>query len=342
MQQHTWYTRVAMPAGQLSRCLFWSFCLVIAGTVTFSTAGFAADEITPGLERVFDGNAPKTVAELKAMQSHVQRLAKKVVAATVAIRVGPAHGSGVIVSPDGYVLTAAHVAGHPGRRATIIMSDGRVLSGRSLGLHFKLDAGLIKISNEGTWPALEMADSSELAIGQWCAGTGHPGGWEANRTPVFRLGRVLARGDDMLIKTDCQLIGGDSGGPLVDMFGKVIGVHSRIGSNLANNQHVPISAYLDHWDQLVSGEEMGLGQPWMGVKGRNSAEITRVTVGSPAAQAGIEVGDVVISFDEKEVASMAELRELVQTKRPGDRVHVTIQRGDTKLGVDVILGQRGL
>ena len=350
MKQHTHYPRVSSAGqlgrrGQLDRLFFRTVCLLLAAIVTATNSGLAADEFPAQLKRVLDGGAPRTVAELKAMQSHVQELAKKVVAATVAIRLGPAHGSGVIVSPDGYILTAAHVAGRPGKRATIIMPDGRIVRGESLGLHLKLDAGLIKISDEGTWPHLKMGDSSQLSLGQWCAGTGHPGGFEPGRTPVFRLGRVLDRGKDKLIRTDLQLIGGDSGGPLVDLRGQVIGVHSRIGSSLANNQHVPISAYLEHWDQLVSGEELGLGQPWIGVVSENgwkSAAVTKIKEGSPAAKAGIEIGDVITSFDGKKVGSMSELRQLVLTKKPGDEVRVTVTRGNKTLEMGVIVGQRGL
>lgn len=343
MQQHTRYTRVT-SATSLGRFFSWTLCFLLAGILAVANSGLAADEVPTNLKHVLEGRAPRTVAELKAMQSHVRNMAKKVVAATVAVQLGPAHGSGVIVSSDGYVLTAAHVAGRPGKRARIIMSDGRVVHGESLGLHLKLDAGLIKISDEGTWPHLKMAHSSQLSVGQWCAGTGHPGGYEPGRSPVFRLGRILARGEGKLIRTDCQLIGGDSGGPLVDLRGEVVGIHSRIGSSLANNQHVPISAYLDHWDQLVSGEELGLGQPWIGVVseiGLKSATITRVHEGSPADKAGIEIGDTITSFDGKKVGAMSELIELVLTKKPGDEVRVTVIRGGKKIKIGVTIGQRG-
>jgi serine protease Do len=155
----------------------------------------------------------------------------------------------------------------------------------------------------------------------------------------------LDRSKGKLIRTDCQLIGGDSGGPLVDLHGEVIGIHSRIGSSLANNQHVPIAAYLDHWDQLVSGVELGLVQPWIGVVSKNgfdSATITEIRKGSPADKAGIRVGDTITSFDGKQVRSMSELKELVLTQNPGDEVRITVMRGNKKLGIGVTVGQRGL
>ena len=196
-----------------------------------------------------------------------------------------------------------------------------------------------------------MAQPQDLATGQWCAATGHPGGYEPDRTPVFRLGRILAHGDNKLIRTDCQLIGGDSGGPLVDMYGDVIGIHSRIGSNLANNQHVPISAYLDHWNQLVSSDTLGIDPPepiqisvrtpWMGVKaanGASSATVSSVTKDSPAEKAGIRVGDVITHFDGTKIETFKELRNLVQSRKPGDRAGVRVRRGDETIQMRVRIG----
>ena len=303
-----------------------------------------AEQVSRNLSKIFAGKAPKTTADLREMQNHLQKLAKKVNETTVHLRLGPAHGSGVIVSRDGMILTAAHVAGQPGRRATIILSDGSIVHGKSLGLHYKLDAGMVKITDEGSWPHLNMADSGEVSNGQWCAATGHPGGFEADRSPVFRVGRILEHGKDKLIRTDCQLIGGDSGGPLVNMYGEVIGIHSRIGSNLANNQHVPIGAYLDHWNQLVSGETLGLGS-WMGVVGtvgKNSATVSSVHEDSPAEKAGIRVGDVITHFDGKSVETFKELKGLVQLRQPGERVSIRVRRDDEVIKIRVKLGQRGL
>ena len=84
----------------------------------------------------------------------------------------------------------------------------------------------------------------------WCIAIGHPGGYKLGRTPVVRVGRILDVGKAM-IQTDCTLVGGDSGGPLFDMFGRVIGINSRIGPNINYNIHVPVDTYHDTWDKLV-------------------------------------------------------------------------------------------
>ena len=100
---------------------------------------------SPALKKIFDGGQPATLGELRSMQQHQRQLCDKVTACTVGIVIGPSHGSGVIISEDGYVLTAAHVAGAPNRKATVILPDGREVSGKSLGVYRTLDAGLMKI-----------------------------------------------------------------------------------------------------------------------------------------------------------------------------------------------------
>ena len=294
---------------------------------------------TDRMKKIFDGSAPRNAAELKVMQGHMQRLAEKVIASTVAVRLGPAHGSGVIVSQDGYVLTAAHVAGQPGTRAKVILSDGRKLSGKSLGMHASLDAGMIRINEDGSWPFLKMSEA-DVMVGQWCIATGHPGGYDPARSTVFRVGRILSRGK--LLRTDCQLVGGDSGGPLVNMYGRVIGVHSRIGNNLANNQHVPISAYHDHWESLIAGERLGV-RPFLGVvakQGESTAHVGRIHRGSPADAAGIQIGDVVVEFDGHKIRRFTELVDMVRAKEPGDRVELGLTRGEEQLTIVVKLGQQ--
>src|SRR5262249_21538598 len=115
---------------------------------------------------------------------------------------------------------------------------------------------MIKITETGQYPHVEMGDSKPLQKGQWVVSLGHPGGFVPGRSPVLRLGRVINT-TDTLIQTDCTLVGGDSGGPLFDLDGKVIGIHSRIGQPIAFNIHVPVATYRDKWDDLVAGKSMG-------------------------------------------------------------------------------------
>jgi len=307
----------------------------------------AADEAaTPpvDLDAIFAGGEPSTVAELKAMEQHQQELAEKLVACTVGIVVGPAHGSGVIISEDGYVLTAAHVAGKPERDATFILPDGRRVKGKTLGTYRTLDAGLMKIAEDGPWPHAEMAKSGGIDVGGWCVVTGHPGGFQEGRKPVVRIGRVILK-DKFAITTDCTLVGGDSGGPLFDMSGEVIGINSRIGSFLTANMHVPIAAYHDAWDRLVKGDAWGHFPgtgPRIGVQGDPDSDVAKVAAvvpNAPAKKAGIKPGDVIVRYGDKPITDFSSLQMCVNDSQPGDKVTVEVLRGDKKVKLELVVGK---
>lgn len=316
------------------------FCCPAAWAEVVTTAIASAD-----LKKIFDGEAPASLDDLRTMEQHQRQLCAKVVDCTVGIVIGSSHGSGVIISADGYVLTAAHVVGAPHRRATLILPNGTSVSGRSLGVYRTLDAGLMKIDRGGPWPYAEFAKADEVKVGQWCLATGHPGGFEEGRSPVVRIGRVLLK-DKLAITTDCTLVGGDSGGPLFDMEGRVIGVNSRIGRFLTTNMHVPIGAYVEVWDRLVAGEAWG-NLPgrgsYLGVQGEpnsKDAKISLVFPGGPAEKAGIQVGDVIVKFNSKSVSDFASLQTCVSDSQPGEKVTIELLRGTQRVQVNLEIGER--
>jgi serine protease Do len=297
----------------------------------FAQEGSAEATLDPRLERIFSGGSPESLADLRAMQDHVLRLTERLQKSTVGVRVGPAHGSGVIVN-DGFVLTAGHVIGQPNRNAVFILHNGMEVRGKTLGMNAQLDSGLMKLDGATDYEAAEIGDSTKLKRGQWVLALGHPGGFETGRRPVLRMGRILNIGDDA-IQTDCTLVGGDSGGPLFDMQGRVIAIHSRIGQNLTANLHVPIAEYQENWDRLVAGEAWGfpIGStgPYIGVTGdpdSREARIAQVFPDSPAAQAGIIPGDVIVTFAGQEIADFPALARQVQAQRPGRTVKVEVRR----------------
>ncbi len=322
--------------------------LLVALLIPSARAAEPAPAPSPAqrLEALLGGDAPGSVEDLRVMQEHVQRLIERVTPCVVGVRVGGAQGSGVIISEDGFVLTAGHVVGTPDREVTFYFHDGTTAKGKTLGVDRGIDSGLMVITDEGKWPHIDMGDSTELKTGQWCLALGHPGGYERNRKPVVRFGRVLSnrRG---VISTDCTLVGGDSGGPLFDMAGKVIGIHSRIGSSLAANMHVPVATYRDTWDRLAAGEawgSMGETGPFIGVGAdpdANEAKIGEVFPDTPAEKAGLLVGDVILRFADEEVKAFPDLARLVRTKEPGDEVTLVIRRGDTQMEVKLTIGRRG-
>ncbi len=145
-----------------------------------------------------------------------------------------------------------------------------------------VDAALLKIEppvlrdKPVEWPYAEMGDTADLTPGSWCMALGHPGGYQDDRRPVVRFGRILSINRSVM-ESDCKLVGGDSGGPLFDMTGRVIGIHSRIGSKVTKNLHVPVNNYRADWERLARGNSWGSlldvsGRPVIGVLGEKEIQ----------------------------------------------------------------------
>ncbi|MGH7226781.1 MAG: S1C family serine protease [Gemmataceae bacterium] len=291
-----------------------------------------------------DKRMPETVQDLRDIQNRVKKVVAKVTPCTVGIIIGHSAGSGVIVSKDGLVLTAGHVSGKANRKVLVILADGRRVKGKTLGSNSAIDSGMIRITDKGEWPFVEMGDASKLKESTWCLALGHPEGWRRGRPPVLRLGRLLAR-TDKLLRTDCALVGGDSGGPLFDLDGKVIGIHSRIGQRLTDNIHVPVDTFRLTWDRLVKGEVWGgrkRSGSYLGVEFNGDARecrIAEVHKNSPAEKAGLKANDVVLRFDKDTVEDFEDLQTLIDKHHPGDEVSIRVRRGKEILNLKVIIGK---
>ncbi len=308
--------------------------------------------LSPHLAAIYTGDVPKSIGDLQQMSAYQQALVSQVTPTTVAVQVGATQGSGVIITPDGYVLTAAHVAHQPGLQARLILSDGRMVRGTILGMNKDMDAGMIKIDataseqNSGPWPFAPMGSASVLKPGSWCLALGHAGGYQKDRgEPAVRFGRILAI-QRKVIETDCTLVGGDSGGPLFDMQGKVIGIHSRIGNSLAKNMHVPVDTFRQTWDRLADGQTWGsllsiIGRPIIGVYGPENSDDPRIggiMPGSPAEYAGLKTGDVITTFAGRQVKSFTQLKQLVDKREPGDEVVIQLKRNGQTIVVKLVMG----
>ena len=307
------------------------------------------------VDAVFAKAGPTSVEDLRLIQDHVRELSKKLIAVTVGIRVGAGQGSGVLISDDGYVLTAGHVSGAANRDVVLILPDGRLVKGKTLGANHGIDSGLIKITDKnpdgGVWNHANIGKSKTLTPGTWCVCTGHPGGYKLGRPPVVRLGRVLVSRSDVVV-SDCTMVGGDSGGPLFNMDGDVIGINSRIGGPLTANIHVPVDTFPATWDRLVKAEVWGKrgrkssqarpNGPYLGIGGKSKDEckITQVRPDSPAAKAGIKIGDVIKKFGGKEVKNFTELVKLIAKKKPKDKVAIELIREGKTITTEIELGKR--
>ncbi len=292
-----------------------------------------------GLEFLSSGGTPTSLEQLEAMQKVFADLAEVVGPATVNVAVAEAQGSGVVVSRDGFILTAAHVISRPNLEATITFADGRKAKAITLGVNERLDSGMLKITEKGKWPFLDIGESSHLERGQWVMAIGHPGGLTKGRGLVYRTGRILSN-DLGTMTTDCTLVGGDSGGPLVDLEGYVIGIHSRIGMSLSENFHVPIDAFSLEWDQLADAVIVGSTRAYLGISfaERSENKIDSMNENEAAAAAGMKVGDIIIKINDKETGNHVQFRRAMNKLKPRDVATITVKRGDEELEFEVTMG----
>jgi serine protease Do len=309
---------------------------------------FAAE----GRPYVNDKKAPESRKDIEVIQSALLAALPQARAATVCIELKQGSGSGVIVSPDGLVLTAAHVSTGVNKKVTVVMEDGTRHPAITLGLVADSDAAMIQITDEGRFPFVEIDRRDSARLGDWVFSLGHSGGFDETRGSVVRLGR-LVRIANRTLQSDCVLIGGDSGGPLFDLTGKLVGIHSRVGQQLQVNMHVPMSVFIENWQGMLDSEFIGEG-PFakQGEKGKGflgmatearkqgGIKVTKIGEDSPAKAAGLEVGDILHSLNGTPLESREQLQELLKEMAPGDEVAFDMERGDKRETLTFELGER--
>jgi serine protease Do len=291
----------------------------------------------------------KDLTDLKELDQKLVAIADKSAAATVSLisTKGMGAGSGVIVDSSGIILSAAHVLSALAGDVIVLFPDGKRAVAKALGADFTRDAAMLQITDPGEYPFAELADPESPPINSWCVALGHPGGFDPLRTPPLRLGRVLYCADFLV--TDCTVVAGDSGGPLFDTDGRVIGIHSNIGSGLSENRHVPIKVFRDQWDDLLAGKRSGTrfdqrAKPpatpaptpaALGLKlGKESPDgltIVEVEKDSRAAKAGLLAGDVIVRVAAVKITTTKELAEaLAKPSRRGNLTLTYRREGEEK------------
>jgi serine protease Do len=296
----------------------------------------------------WDKKSPESVADLLAIQARVQKVWGDVSSAIVGVKAHEGEGSGVVVTKDGYVLTAGHVSGEPGRLVELHFQDGRIVTAETLGMSTVADTGMCKIQGDGEFPFVEMAEPDSYKVGSWCIAIGNPNGYDPERGLVLRTGRVISA-DRNTIRTDCKIVGGDSGGPLFDLDGKVIGIHSRISMNNEDNFHATIEAFAKDWEKLQDGREIKrVSQAKRGhlgvIPGRSKGDgvlVQNVGSGSAAQISGIKSGDVVVRVDDDVINNTDDLKEAISMRKVDEEIVIRVKRGDEEIDIKVILLRRG-
>ena len=224
----------------------------------------AAARATANDSRSMDIDSPDA---LRALEVRVRALAVKVRPAVVGLvftddkGVELGSGSGTIISADGWVLTAGHVAQQPGRKASVLLADGTALTGVTVGAHFGPDGdvGLVKVSTGGrVLPVVPMGTSASLATGDPIVAFGHPLGPERSpwRPPPLRFGRVIGR-DGWRLAIDAPLSPGDSGGPVFNLDGALVGVNSEASERPDLNMAATAESANAHMDTMREGLATG-------------------------------------------------------------------------------------
>ena len=299
-----------------------------------------------------DKKAPTGTDDLKAIELALKSALPAARKATVCLELGEGSGSGVIISPDGLILTAAHVTGGVGKEITAILADGRKVKCESLGLSSETDCAMAKIKEKGIYPHCEVDHDDLSKLGDWVFSLGHSGGYDKDRGAGVRIGRLVKMADSTW-HTDCTLIGGDSGGPLFDLHGRLIGIHSRVGENLNLNMHVPIREFQRNWDEMLKSRFLGegpfakkpkKGSGFLGVGTEDSADgqlrVNKVGRESPAEAADIKVNDVILKIDDQEIKNKEAMQDYLKEKAAEEKLVITLLRDGKEIEVAVRLAER--
>ena len=298
------------------------------------------------VENSFTNQSPKNEKDLLTIQHRLQLLLPEAKKSLVAIEAGDGAGSGVIISEDGLVLTAAHVICKTGKKMHVRLPNGKRVPAVSLGGSEISDAGMLKITRKGTWPFAPIASMDKSKVSDWCFAIGHPGGYDKKRGVVVRLGRVIAKTDETL-QSDSRLLGGDSGGPLFNFDGEIIAIHSRISEKSDQNFHVPIECFHTNWEFYRTGEILTFNKlvdiGFLGVGCEKTVAgliVLNVIKGSAADRIGLVKNDLLLTVDGEKLDSVEELTILISNKQPDESILLEFQRDGIALSEKVTLGAR--
>ena len=265
-------------------------------------------------------------------------------------------GSGFIYDASGLILTAAHVvAGND--TMTVRLNDGTQVKGKIVGSDEATDVAVVKIDVGHKLPVAQLATGVPVEVGQLAIALGSPYGLTQSVTSgiVSAVNRTVPGAPNntvALIQTDAPINPGNSGGMLANRHGQVIGVNDSIISGSSSGAEagnvgvgfaIPIDLAKSVADKLVAGEPIEFG--YLGVKTKDAdgarvgGLVAEVEANSPASQAGLKTGDVIVKVDDSPVASGTDLAAAIRARKPGDEVRLSLFRDGREQQVTVTLGQ---
>tara|TARA_R110002073_G_scaffold286193_2_gene450714 strand:- start:552 stop:1691 length:1140 start_codon:yes stop_codon:yes gene_type:complete len=268
-------------------------------------------------------------------------------------------GSGVIVSPNGYVLTNHHVV-EAADEVEVALVDGRIIKARIIGSDPETDLAVLKINLENL-PAMTFGQSEQSKVGDVVLAVGNPFG--VGQTVTMGIIGALGRSQvgintfENFIQTDAAINPGNSGGALTDTMGNLIGIntaiYSRTGGSLGIGFAIPIHIAKQIMEQIIQSGSVTRG--WLGVSMQDMTQelaesfklespsgslIAGVLRDGPADRAGIKPGDILIAVEDKPVKDSFDMLNLVAALPPGDNITLSVIRNQKKLSVQVEVGKR--
>lgn len=280
-------------------------------------------------------------------------------------------GSGFIYDPEGYVITNAHVA-EGATEITVTLAGGDQYPGELVGIDRKTDVALIKIKADRTFPTVELGNSDNILLGEWVVALGNPFGlFSESREPIATLGIISSMHMDFgiqrsgrlyqdMIQTDASINSGNSGGPLVTADGRVVGINTFIftgggqsAGSIGISFAMPINAAMAIIEELrdtgfidrtyTTGLSIQNIDNYLGyvlnVKPNSGVIVVDVESGSPAENAGLEVGDIVIGIDDQRVRTTSDIFNYIRERdlRRGDHVDLQVIRDGKRKNFRVTL-----
>jgi serine protease Do len=266
-------------------------------------------------------------------------------------------GSGFIVSSDGTILTNAHVV-DGASTVTVKLTDKREYTAKVVGLDKASDVAVLKI-DAANLPTVKLPSSDSVQVGEWVVAIGSPYGFENTVTAgiVSAKSRALPDGSYVpFIQTDVAVNPGNSGGPLFNMKGEVVGINSQIYSRSGGFQGVsfaiPIDVAMNVQNQILKTGKVTRGQLGISIQDVNQsladsfglkrpagALVSSVNKDSPAAKAGVQPGDVIVRYNDREIVNSSELPLLVSSAAPGSTAKLEVLRDGKTERLNVTIGE---